>query len=297
MENIPEDKTTTAPTAKAKLKPTTEQPAMPERPIAPAKQPTEPKISYGEVELPPGEGSLELDTSGNREGWNKHLEEFQVADAAKISEPTKKPTFGEPSNLKGGTEHHTGMGFHEYSAAEVAIGLRIDWDPQAGRPRKVTYNFTSEAAKVSSQATDRSFHQEPRLKGESAQSRERAYTNSGMERGHLAQREAGKVDADIDAALGLSKSTAPEVERSLDVLTNVAPMTPTLNKGPAWRAAETRTAQYALKEGYVTVEIEPIYDAKPKRLSDGTPIPSSFRRAIKSGLDGRVLEDLTFPNI
>jgi DNA/RNA endonuclease G (NUC1) len=245
---------------------------------------------------PPEGSGLELDLSGSREGWNKHIEEYQVKEITELSAEMKKPGFGEASTEKGGTEHHTGMSFHEYSPAEVAIGLRVDWDPQAGRPRKVTYNFTAEAAAVPSQATERSFHQEPRLKGESAQSREKAYVKSGEERGHLAQREAGKVDANIDAALGLEKPTGPEVERSLDVLTNVAPMTPTLNKGIPWRSAETRTAQFAIREGYVTVEITPIYDPKPTRLSDGTPIPSQFRRMIKSGLTGKVLEDITFDN-
>lgn len=244
---------------------------------------------------PPEGSGLELDRSGNREGWNKHVDEHQVKDPAKLSAETKKPGFGDASTEKGGTEHHTGKNFHEYSAAEVAIGMRVDWDPQAGRPRKVTYNFTAEAAAVPSQATDRSFHQEPRLKGESAQSREKAYVKSGQERGHVAQREAGKVDPKIDAALGI-KPTGPEVERSLDVLTNVVPMTPTLNKGTPWRSAETRTSQLATREGYVTVEITPIYDAKPKRLSDGTPIPTQVRRVIKSGPTGKVLEDLTFDN-
>jgi len=244
---------------------------------------------------PPEGSGLELDKSGAREGWNKHVDEHQVRDETKLSAETKKPGFGDASTEKGGTEHHTGMNFREYSPAEVAIGLRVDWDPQAGRPRKVTYNFTAEAAAVPSQATDRSFHQEQRLKGESAQSREKAYVKSGQERGHVAQREAGKVDPKIDAALGL-KPTGPEVERSLDVLTNVVPMTPTLNKGTPWRSAETRTAQLATREGYVTVEITPIYDAKPKRLSDGTPIPTQVRRVIKSGPTGKILEDLTFDN-
>ncbi|HEX8108465.1 MAG TPA: DNA/RNA non-specific endonuclease, partial [Kofleriaceae bacterium] len=274
-------------------------PSAPREPSAPA--PAEPALTAASQAPSPAPhaqepSGLELDLSGSREGWNKHVEEYQVRDEAKLSAETKKPEFGPESSERGGTEHHTGMHFHEYSAAETAIGLRIDWDPQAGRPRKVTYNFTSAAAEVSSQATDRSFHQEPRLKGESAQSREKAYTKSGFERGHLAQREAGKVDPAIDAALGLKKPTGPEVERALDVLTNVAPMTPTLNKGNAWRSAETRTAQFALQEGYVTVEITPIYDAQPPRLSDGTPIPRQFRRIIKSGPTGNVLENLLFDN-
>lgn len=263
-----------------------------------ANEPTgRPKLEYGEIELPISEGSLELDLSGNREGWNKHIEEYQVKETAKLSAETKKPAFGEASTEKGGTEHHTGMNFHEYSAAEVAIRLRVDWDPQAGRPRKVSYNFTAEAAAVPSQTTERSFHQEPRLKGESAQSREKAYVKSGKERGHLAQREAGKVDTNIDTALGLKNPTGPEVERSLDVLTNVVPMTPTLNKGKPWRSAETRTTQFAVREGYVIVEVEPVYDNKPARLSDGTPIPSKVRRRIISGPTGQVLEDILFDNI
>ena len=237
---------------------------------------------------------LELDRSGNREDWNRHIDEYQVQDPAKLSVPPKRPGFGEASTEKGGTEHHTGIAFHEYSAAEVAIRLRVDWDPVAARPRKVSYQFTARAAAVPSQASDRSFHQESRLKGESTQSKEKAYVKSGLERGHLAQREAGKVDADVDAALGLKTPTGPEVERSLDVLTNVVPMTPTLNKGQAWRSAERRTAEFAARDGYVTVEIRPEYDATPQRLSDGTPIPGRIVRTIVSGKTGDVLESLAF---
>jgi DNA/RNA endonuclease G (NUC1) len=253
-------------------------------------------LSSQKSPTPTEENGLELDLSGSRKNWNKHLEEYQVIEAAKLDVKSKKAGFREASKEKGGTEHHTGMHFHEYSAAEVAIRLRVDWDPQAGRPRMVSYIFAAEAAAVPAQATKRSFHQEQRLKGESAQSREKAYLKSGYERGHLAQREAGKVGPETDSALGLKESTGPEVERSLDVLTNVAPMKPLLNKGSAWRSAETRTAQHAAREGYVEVEITPIYDSIPPRLSDGTPIPSQFRRVIKSGLTGNILEDIRFDN-
>jgi hypothetical protein len=248
----------------------------------------------GHTDEPSG---LELDLGDSREGWNEHLGDFQVPDEANLRAGTRKPEFGAPSTEPGGTEHHTGMNFHEYSAAEAAIGLRVDWDPQAGRPRSVTYDFASAAASVDSQATDRSFHQEPRLKGESAQSRDAAYTGSGYDRGHLAQREAGKVDPATDAALGLTPTPRSDtVERALDVLTNVVPMTPALNQGTAWRAAEARTAQLALEHGYVTVTVTPIYDEPPPRLSDGTPIPSQFRRTVVSGTTGEVLDDQPFDN-
>ena len=268
---------------------------------SPVVQESTPSTGTKEAPISPSSGSptgggLELDLSGSRAGWNTHLEEFQVKETSKLSAEAKKPGFGEASTEKGGTEHHTGRSFHEYSAAEVAIGLRVDWDPQAGRPRKVSYQVTAETAAVPSQATDPSFHQEPRLRGESAQSSAKAYLKSGKEKGHLAQRVAGKVDAKTDAALGLKQPTGPEVERSLDVLTNVAPMTPTLNKGKPWRSAERRTLQFAVREGYVTVEITPIYEPTPPRLTDGTPIPSQFRRMIQSGPTGKVLEDHTFDN-
>ena len=239
---------------------------------------------------------LELDTSEGREGWNQHLEDYRAIEPDKLSKVPKKPGFGEPSREKGGTGYHSGMNFHEYSPAEVAIGLKVDWDPQAARPRKVTYNFTSESAKVPAQMTKRSFHQEPRLKGESAQSSVAAYRKSGNELGHLAQREAGKVDVNVDQALELAKPTALKVERSMDVLTNVVPMKKSLNQGAAWRSAETRTAKFAIQEGYVTVEVIPIYDEKPPRLRDGTPVPAKVRRIIKSGPTGRLMEDLTFDN-
>ena len=222
--------------------------------------------------------------------------QFNEVSAEELSVETSKPSFGNPSSVPGGSGHHSGENVHTYSPAEVAIRLRVDWDLEAARPRKVSYLFTAEAARVKAQVTNPSFHKNPALKGESAQSREAAYKNTGLRKGHLAQREAGKVDSQVDQDLGLKKPTAPEVERDLDRLDNVVPMSPNLNEGPAWRAAERRTAALAAKEGFVVLEITPEYAPHPPRLSDGTPIPNRFRRVMKSVRTGRTVEDRWYDN-
>ena len=73
--------------------------------------------------------------------------------------------------------------------------------------------------------------------------------------------------------------------------TNVVPMTVELNRqvidptgkrvNSEWRSVEARTVnEWAPKYGHVEVEITPIYDPNPPRLSDGTPIPSSIHKVI-----------------
>ena len=109
------------------------------------------------------------------------------------------------------------------------------------------------------------------------------YTDTGYDRGHLAQREAFKGNADA--------------ERAADHMENVVPMHPDLNRGDGspWRAAEEDTIRLADKYGSVTVEVTPIYDANPQRLPIGTPIPKGIHRKVVAP-DGQVLQDLTFIN-
>jgi DNA/RNA endonuclease G (NUC1) len=113
-----------------------------------------------------------------------------------------------------------------------------------------------------------------------------AYTHSGFERGHLAPREAF-------AGFGA------RAETEADNLTNVVPMGEQLNQG-AWRAAERRANAWAADtannpDGYVLVEITPIYDSTPPRLRDGTPVPRAITRRVTMP-DGRVLEEATWLN-
>jgi hypothetical protein len=242
-------------------------------------QPTR-EVALGEVDLGPPlkESGLELDT-GPQPTREVALGEVDLGPPLKESglKPYRgskpvgqipgvkksKALFGEPSQEKGGTEDRSGMHFHEYDAAEVALGLRVDWDPVAGRPRKVSYDVPPDVGHFDPEST-RSFARNTSTEG--AQPTSSAFKGSKLQRGHLAQREAGKG----------SKA----VERALDAWTNVVPMAEGLNQGPAWRSAEAQAIALAKKHGGARVEIEVIYDASPKRLPDGTPIPSGFKRTV-----------------
>jgi DNA/RNA endonuclease G (NUC1) len=172
------------------------------------------------------------------------------------------------------------MHFHEYNAAEIVRGVRVDFDPVAGRPRKVTYRIDREAVQAVEQ-TKRSFTRDESTEG--AQSGNRAYAGSGMDKGHLVQREAMKGDI--------------ATERAVDHWTTVVPMSPELNRGAGspWRASERAAVNLARQNGSVVVEVQPSYEVNPPRLSDGTPIPKEITRTIKT-LDGRVLQSQTFVN-
>ena len=186
----------------------------------------------------------------------------------------RRPTFGEPSSERSGTGKRTGINYRSFTPAEIAQQLRVDYDPVAGRPRAVSYRVDADTDTRAVQ-TSRQFTRD--ITTEGAQPINDAFTNSGYDRGHLAQREAFKGDSDVELAA--------------DYTTNVVPMQPNLNRGPGspWRAAETRTIAYAKEFGHVNVEVQPNYGANPPRLRDGTPIPESFTRTITAP-DGTVLE-------
>ena len=251
-----------------------------------------------------GESELELDLGE----WQERITSFNEFDPEidvlvpsdlKVANTQKqrdavsrrksvRPEFGEASDEKAGTEHRKGSHFHELNEAEVGpTRLRVDFDSKAGRPRSVTYQMNREALSNETQV-DRRFKPDPSVEG--AQSRVSAYTNSGYEKGHLAQREVfkGSIDAEV----------------AVDQMTNIVPMTEALNRGAGspWRAAEQRTVEYVKPVGQggggheaVKVKVEPIYDANPPRLSDGTPVPKEIHRTVTT-LDGQVLEDATYLN-
>jgi hypothetical protein len=251
----------------------------------------------------PIESGLEVDRSDRSRGVGPDVEsigrlvDFGSAGESMPLEPKRKGSrkqrrneFGEASQEKGGTEARRGMYFHELNAAEIERGLRIDYDESAGRPRKVTYRVDAEVAGAPG-SDPRSYGQDESTSG--AQSSDAAYESSGKERGHLAQLEAFKAGS-------------PEAQRAANQFTNLVPMTPELNRGfrdasgkwhdSAWRQSEHRTVNdYARRYGSVTVEVEPIYADKPKRLRDGTPIPTAVRRRVIAP-DGTVLEDQTHLN-
>ncbi|MGY4828758.1 eCIS core domain-containing protein [Sphaerotilaceae bacterium SBD11-9] len=256
---------------------------------------------FDDIDLPPapaGSAPLELDT-GTGQPWRGQAPAGREVDlgplppgklpdiyegkkwSTKIPGVKRSPTtFGEASDEKAGTFKRTGMDFNSLNAAEIDQGLRVDYDPVAGRPRSVSYRVDADTSSRAVQ-TDRTFRRDPTTQG--AQSVDDDYTNTGYDRGHLAQREAFKGNVDVELAA--------------DQMTNVVPMHPDLNRGAGspWRAAESRTITYASKYGQVRVLVEPKYDANPQRLPNKAPIPTTIRRTVIAP-DGTVLEDITFNN-
>lgn len=197
----------------------------------------------------------------------------------KLGKPYER-TFGEPSEFSSGTNKRIGMNFGERNAAETMHGLETDYNVTAGRPNKVKYRVDAETSKRTTQ-TDRSFTKQESTEG--AQPSDDNFTGTGYDRGHLAQREAFKGNADA--------------ERAVDQMPNIVPMHPNLNRGEGspWRAAEAETIRLADKYGSVTVEIAPIYDSNPLRLPNGTPIPKGIHRKVIAP-DGKILLDITYLN-
>jgi hypothetical protein len=234
-----------------------------------------------DVETGPWKGQGELPdfqhrkAGGRKEGPSK-LETLKPGERL----PRRKETFGEPGRETAGTHQRKGFHYGELNEAEITHGVRVDYDREAGRPRKVSYQVTADVAERVAQ-TDRRFTQDVATEG--AQSTNAAYRRSGMDKGHLVQREGVKGSAGA--------------ERAVDQMTLVVPMKPALNRGAGspWRASEARTIKWAKQFGSVNVEVEPIYDARPPRLVDGTPIPKAIHRRVIAP-DGQVLEDRSFLN-
>lgn len=252
--------------------------------------------TFGQVDLGPSTPrTIELDRGPRPASWSNY-NEIDLGPAPSGPGPKlyrgekpvgsipgvrkTKPTFGPASTEKGGTLSRTGMHFHEYNEAELSHGLRIDYDPIAGRTRSVSVRVDG-SAPTGPQVAERQFAQDPSVAG--AQSTNAAYVDSGYDRGHLVPREALK---------GSEKA-----EKAADLFTNVTPMKPELNRGPGspWRASENKTMQWAKEHGSVDLRVEPIFDADPPRLPDGTPIPKAIRRSVMAP-DGTVLEDVSFLN-
>ncbi len=192
----------------------------------------------------------------------------------------EQPTHGEPSTEPGGTEARAGRYYREFTPAEVARSLRIDWDPVAGRPRTVVYHVNAEQTLASGQETTRRFRTDETFEG--AQSRRTAYVGSGWDIGHLAQREA-------------FRELGGEVELAADYWANTVPMAREFNQRGDWRRAERETMHLAEQYGEVEVEISVHYDQTPECLSDGTPIPSYFVRTVRL-MDGQMLHTEPFIN-
>ena len=194
--------------------------------------------------------------------------------------PRAAQVHGQPSDEQSGTHRRTGIDYNSLNAAEIAQGLRVNYDAIAGRPNQIEYQVDPGSTQREVQ-TDRGFARDSSTLG--AQATDADYTNTGYDKGHLAQREAFKGDG--------------HVERAADLMTNVVPMTVALNRGEGspWRAAEAETIRWADQYGGVQVKVTPIYDANPPKLPSGIPIPKAIHRKVVAA-DGQVLQDLTFLN-
>ena len=169
------------------------------------------------------------------------------------------------------------MAFHELNAAEITNDFRVNYDP-AGDVREVTYRLDGGIEDIAP-ITTRSFTKDTLTEG--AQSSNKAYKNSGWDRGHLAQREAFKG--------------TEESERAADHFLNVVPMAPWFNEHGSWRKAEVDTLREAEEYGSVLVNIQVIYGENPQRLRDGTPIPLAFVRRVARP-DGQILSNKLYMN-
>jgi hypothetical protein len=231
-----------------------------------------------------GRGELDLGTSEGASGL-----ELDTGPAApfQASAPELRNVEVELLESRGqvivraGTEARKGAYFHQYNAAEIGPNrLRFDYNVERGHPNWVEFDVHAEAATAQTQSS-RSFTGDWSIEG--AQPRNADYVRSGWDRGHLAQREAFRGSKDI--------------ERAADSHATTVPMAPNLNRGPGspWRAAETRTINYAQQYGSVKVRVEPLYGANPAVLRNGTPIPRAITRTV-TGPNGEVLESFTFLN-
>ncbi len=105
----------------------------------------------------------------------------------------------------------------------------------------------------------RDFGPEERVKGVPKPS---AYEKSGLDRAHVVS----------SAAMGV---ISEEAQGSTFVMSNVAPMTPALNRGP-WKTLEQRIICYSRFFGGSHCVVGPIYGKNPKTTEAGIAIPAAF---------------------
>lgn len=216
---------------------------------------------------------IELDTD-TAAPFQSAAPELRTFDESALANPT-------PVTVRSGTEARKGTFFHQYNAAEIGPNrLRFDYNARNGHPNWVEFEVHADSAAGRTQSK-RYFTGDEGIEGQ--QPRNADYRHSGWDRGHLAQREVFRGDR--------------ATERAADSHATTVPMSPNLNRGPGspWRAAETRVFDQARRYGTVKVRLEPVYDANPLRLPDGTPIPKAITRTVY-GPDGAVLESMSFLN-
>src|SRR5262249_21489427 len=90
-------------------------------------------VEYGNVDLGEAGPAVDLGVSGAQARatpFHEFTEAQLDANAARVATFDQ---YGAASIQRGGTEARSGPHFHEFNAAEVALAMRVDYDPQAGR--------------------------------------------------------------------------------------------------------------------------------------------------------------------
>ncbi len=152
-----------------------------------------------------------------------------------------------------GTYGRTGMEFHLYTTAEVAFGMRTNFDPVTRLPRSVEYTQVAPTGETLPPRPSR-FRMNEMISREYQLTHE-AYTGTEYERGHLMPREAA--------------ASYPEALRDIDVMSNIAPM---FGRGATginqsvWRSYENLAMEQAQRYGWIRVRIEVIRGPAPPAM-------------------------------
>lgn len=105
------------------------------------------------------------------------------------------------------------------------------------------------------------------------------YTDSGYQRGHL-------VPSD-------ERTNGASANDQTFLLSNVAPMTGSLNDG-AWKTLEEFCRKLSQHDGReLSVLAGPIYGAKPKAIGHGVPVPDGFWKVVVVMVPGETAADVT----
>ena len=151
--------------------------------------------------------------------------------------------------------------------ADIAVLQRgefaIGWSPSLKRPVWAAYHVPREArfelGKRPNFSKDRNVASAPSPA---------AYTGSRYDRGHMVPNHA------IVTRFG------PDAQRKTFLMTNIAPQTPALNRGP-WREIEHRIADlWTAKYGEIWVIVGCVPGEEEDRLPSGVDVPKAFWQVI-----------------
>lgn len=144
-------------------------------------------------------------------------------------------------------------------------GYLIEHDNKAKIPAWVSYLLTPERTVGCARRTA-DFDAEPALPPEK-RAEDKDYAKSGFDRGHMAN----------NADMRWNK----QVEIDSNVLSNVAPQNPSLNRG-LWSALEAQTRAWAVERGPLIVYTGPIYSRQaPSTIGKGrVTVPDAFFKVL-----------------